>query len=70
MAYTDDNFFYCEEVIETCIEFESDHAYCRFETDCEAPIAGSSGLGTGLRGPANMQSPLDEFLVKSNFKKE
>jgi len=68
MEDTDHNF-YCEEVIDTCIEFESeDHAYCRCETDCEEPVADSSGLGTGLHGPATMQSRLDEFVVKSNFK--
>jgi len=41
----------------------------RCETDCEEPVVCSSGLGTGLRGPATMQSRIDKVVVKSNFKK-
>ena len=36
----------------------------------EEPVAGSSGLGGGMRGPATMQSRLDEFVVKSKCKKQ
>ena len=58
-----------EEVV-----FEVDHAYCCKTTEptcdnseAEEPVVGCSGL-RAVRGPATMQTRLDEFVVKSNFK--